>query len=665
MGGAQSFLKENDWELADGALDSSEQTIDGAEPTKSYQIYHMIKKTMLASQRDFDVTDSQSNLLFHVRPSPGTIAGFDVLGIGCATSDEYILRVTVDLARRNWIVYRFDRPVFEGQKPDRAATEKFAIEQQTDRKELAARISASLTVHSFSEDGLDPIVSSARPPTIVPKHLLYKVCCVTVSWSRYMAVAAYFGPPTVGQLFQSKKNKEAVDEFYLNDDDDDEGDIFSEASKIAERIRCQRSLADDLVDESETSFAADSTTGGDDDDADEGECHDGDEEEKNDANGIYNDPEAPAIATTTSYLDNNETEQEKERPPASDVLDESENSINVEKIDATANFNDPETALTTPCNLEQKETEQEMEQPAPSHDFDDESENVNEADNGVAANTGSIPKHNATSHDDDDNDDDTVAELLQSVSMPELTQDASSVPSKAKLSTWLKQKSQSLHKKSKSLHEKSKSMLRKSSSCDDADGSSNGGGYASFLGVGSKSAADEDPLQGVIHLDKPLLMCQEIYTRIIGNHQTCRVSKAKVLTLLKQEMEQHVQDEGGEDNNTDIAHENKDADADGPNAAAPALSAVADLEVETSPGNGATESKEDTDDEDQKDSSSKSAPSESIEQPLVGYWAWEHSLRTHKIKMHLAKGSDLALHVVLAVLVNQVRYERNVVAMAV
>ena len=53
------------------------------------------------------------------------------------------------------------------------------------------------------------------------------------------------------------------------------------------------------------------------------------------------------------------------------------------------------------------------------------------------------------------------------------------------------------------------------------------------------------------------------------------------------------------------------------------------------------------------------------EQPLIGYWAWENTLRTHKMKMHLAKGSDLALHIVLAVLVNQLRYERNAIAIAV
>lgn len=48
--------------------------------------------------------------------------------------------------------------------------------------------------------------------------------------------------------------------------------------------------------------------------------------------------------------------------------------------------------------------------------------------------------------------------------------------------------------------------------------------------------------------------------------------------------------------------------------------------------------------------------------PLVGYWAWKHNsfnFQQHKMILHLAKNSDLALHLVLAIIVNQVRSERN------
>eukprot|EP00541_Cyclophora_tenuis_P004625 CAMPEP_0116542544 /NCGR_PEP_ID=MMETSP0397-20121206/1073_1 /TAXON_ID=216820 /ORGANISM="Cyclophora tenuis, Strain ECT3854" /LENGTH=276 /DNA_ID=CAMNT_0004066561 /DNA_START=59 /DNA_END=889 /DNA_ORIENTATION=- len=63
------------------------------------------------------------------------------------------------------------------------------------------------------------------------------------------------------------------------------------------------------------------------------------------------------------------------------------------------------------------------------------------------------------------------------------------------------------------------------------------------------------------------------------------------------------------------------------------------------------ESNKDGDDNDEGDNK---------EQPLVGFWSWENTVRVHKVKMHVAEGSDLALHVVLAVVTNQLRLERNV-----
>lgn len=257
-----------------------------------------------------------------------------------------------------------------------------------------------------------------------------------------------------------------------------------------------------------------------------------------------------------------------------------------------------------------------------------------------------------------------------------------------------------------------------------ASTANSGGGISTFLGISSK--IEEDPLQGVIHLDKPLLLCQEIYTRIIGNHQTSRVSKAKVLTLLRQDMEQHLQDvnenETGVENGSPVgvaqvevessalgafgtcevigngpsvtavvvARNSADsppsvdcemaaegdgaasastteivAEVDGNNSASRSLeippAKPSELTIAASSDSAPVESKVGQ----RIASSSGFGTVESKEQPLVGYWAWENSMRSHKMKMHLAKGADLALHVVLAVLVNQVRYERNALAIAV
>jgi hypothetical protein len=44
-------------------------------------------------------------------------------------------------------------------------------------------------------------------------------------------------------------------------------------------------------------------------------------------------------------------------------------------------------------------------------------------------------------------------------------------------------------------------------------------------------------------------------------------------------------------------------------------------------------------------------------EPLVAYWQWKNTYTTHKMQMHLAKNSDLALHVVLSIILNISRYE--------
>lgn len=69
-------MDENDWEKADGKLRGSEFTVDGAEATNKYTIYYLTKRGV--NQREFDVTDEESNLIFTTKQVPGTIACFDV-----------------------------------------------------------------------------------------------------------------------------------------------------------------------------------------------------------------------------------------------------------------------------------------------------------------------------------------------------------------------------------------------------------------------------------------------------------------------------------------------------------------------------------------------------------------------------------------------------------
>ena len=76
MGGATSKLNENDWDKADGKLRGDEFTVDGEVATEKYAIYYLTKRGV--NQREFDVTDEESNLIFTTKQVPGTIACFDV-----------------------------------------------------------------------------------------------------------------------------------------------------------------------------------------------------------------------------------------------------------------------------------------------------------------------------------------------------------------------------------------------------------------------------------------------------------------------------------------------------------------------------------------------------------------------------------------------------------
>ena len=693
MGGAQSFFNETDWDLADGALRTCDETMDGRPPTTTYQTYDLVKRSIVANQRELDITDSEKNLLFHVRPSPGTIAGFDVLGVGSANNDDYILRVTVDLARRYWIIYRFDKPIFDGQKPDPIATEKFAIEQQTsvtnERKELAARISASLAIHSFSDD--TPVDEVPPSAPIVPKHFLYKVGCVTVSWSRYMAVAAYYGPPTIEQIMhateaackqemKSKKPTTSND----TDDGDDDGDILSKARKIAGRLREER----EGMDESERSEKA--------------------------ATAALN-----TDAKDVSTIDVNGSQIAETNVEEGDVINVSvaaQPSLeNKESIKGTKHKT--EIIETHDAGRNRDENTFSARQHSLADDLGDESESDIDQSNDNPHEAIS----EALSHQEEANNNNIYpsgndsSDIQASASMPDLSHPEKSASPRIianGLQKWWQDSSRTLHEKSiamlrpKGMSEDFTSTTTPSPGMSspsaplDISGSSkhsgngsfgNESGVASFLGIGKTSTLD-DPLQGVVHLDKPLLLCQEIYTRIIGNHQTSKVSKEKVLTLLRQDMEQHLQnrkdDDEIESTNNDLAvavntdslsltqsedkgHQDGSAVSE-LNVTAP----LTDVEVRAT---SATPSEKVASDGDNSilEPTPNNAPSDEVtaassldatppkEQPLVGYWVWENTLRTHKMKMHLAKGSDLALHIVLAVLVNQLRYERNAIAMAV
>ncbi|KAG7373800.1 hypothetical protein IV203_012895 [Nitzschia inconspicua] len=170
MGGGTSRLDETDWEIADGQITSVDQTVDGDAPTSKYQLYEIRKQSV--GQRAFDVVDAQHNVLLTTQGVSGTLSWFDVLGPkSIGEYKDLKLRVQSDMSRRTWIVYRYHTPVFQGQK--------------------AANDVDNCDSSSSSTANADVLFKGVEPGV-----KLYKTACITVSWSRYVAVAARYGPPS-------------------------------------------------------------------------------------------------------------------------------------------------------------------------------------------------------------------------------------------------------------------------------------------------------------------------------------------------------------------------------------------------------------------------------------------------------------------------------------
>ena len=41
-------------------------------------------------------------------------------------------------------------------------------------------------------------------------------------------------------------------------------------------------------------------------------------------------------------------------------------------------------------------------------------------------------------------------------------------------------------------------------------------------------------------------------------------------------------------------------------------------------------------------------------EPLIAFWMWQNTYSVHKMQMHIAQNSDLALHIALSILINNV-----------
>ncbi|CAB9498378.1 expressed unknown protein [Seminavis robusta] len=235
-----------------------------------------------------------------------------------------------------------------------------------------------------------------------------------------------------------------------------------------------------------------------------------------------------------------------------------------------------------------------------------------------------------------------------------------------------------------------------------------------------KKQMRSDPLEGILHLEKPILLCQEIYDKLIGNHQSSLLSKERAIEYLREDLEQHMNDGGFDDsddpfladqegiraqlealrraeeeskgsnsNNKTVDEKDTnnnnslgDGDDDGtavrnspttdetPVPSTDAAEVVAEDATKPDNSNNKAEAQVDSNDtadgsKDPSDDGQQQEAKNPEDESLIGYWKWENTWKVHQMKMHVAQGSDLALHVVMAIIANQVRYERNAIAMTV
>jgi hypothetical protein len=521
MGGGVSRLDETLWEeegsiikkcnnsdgdgdgngkIADGGLDPSSrhQTIDGALPTTRYYQNIELRKTHIG-QREYEVVDSNTKeVLYWTKAVPGTLAWFDVLGpASCGDKtkvelqpSDYLLRVrAMDHLRKTWVVYRYHHPCFEGQQPIDANSE---------------------ACRGWDNGGDSNIKSNSNSNSNSDGVFLYKTACLAISWSRYVAISARYGPPEQDDW----------------DDDEDEDGNDAEDENDAEEARAE----------------GDGCGCGDKND-DETKEENNTDNENNNNNGNENNNDDDII-TPREMLQLQERQLEVAATNANDndtdnAKREAASGGGVEESKTTESDSDSESDYDsrreTPDRTNQDETDL-----RPRRE-EQASLSLDRHHRGVArCNSKRRSPHSISQ----------TKQLRSYFGDTQVRMDANTNTKSDSVSSKLK-------KRSSSWLLSSKKRLAAFGKQDEAT--------ATTTSDEAKDETRNDRLQcrqqkyelameGVLDLDRdqPIVQCQEISNKMIGNHQTFNMTKEDLLALLKLETE-HQQDEAAAEATTTTA----------------------------------------------------------------------------------------------------------------
>ena len=678
MGGGSSRFEDTDWSTATGKLVSSEDTIDGAEPTQEYRTYTLHKRSV--NQREYDVTDEDSNLLYSTRVIEGTLAWFDVLGPGM---DDFKLRVQVDLSRRYWDIYRFGIPTYAGQFADMTAT----LRLREARGEL--------------------------------QPCLYKKACITVSWSRYHAIVNPYGlppeddeddstelsspdwlaPAASPQRSTSGPSLSAVDEEEKQPglmEKMEDGAIQGTPEELEGKLTKRDASKSEPLEppEADSTGMAATTTNDTNEDVELTDtkpaaklAHGSNTEGKpSDPSGEASRPDTTSIDSSTSVSPTKGVEESKEEP-ISDDDKQSCLEIPNSKGDAIAAFN---------ANSE-----------FPDRSLLDDDLN----DSAISEGISEIGFH-ARQNEEDDNVLSGFKVMDENGNLVEANSPDMKSSHIKKLKKWVKATSTKNFPPANPL-EGYLLLDKPTLKCEEIN---------SFMGqhqtmlIGKEEArelekeelaqaaemhidahnpnanfkeAESDPLLEGTASNEDQLATTRAFPRfrklakwINGSSSSSGSNSAHPVGSAKTESSAEFQS-----STTDAR----------PTESLPVGKAVYEssaVPVPREPEAAVEETKDDISDEGSTNqggltsstvrNSSNSLASSNGEsyppiltasssselrkrelEPLVGFWNWDNTVRVHKMKLHVAEGSDLALHVVLAIVTNQLRLERNVVVSTV